>query len=105
MADITYIRTREAFLYLAPDYRPLVAQDRGLSFGRNAGDGQVLRALAMALKGLKDGAAAHPPLGPGMPVCLPRLRAGGAEGGLDNEHDRDRITARRMLWPSESTGS
>ena len=33
-------------LYVSgPDHRPVVAQDRGLSFGRNAGDGERLQSL------------------------------------------------------------
>ena len=54
VADITYIRTRQAFLYLALITDRWSRKIVGYHLGETLETRQVLRALAMALKGLKD---------------------------------------------------
>jgi transposase InsO family protein len=53
VADITYIRTREAFLYLGLITDRWSRKIVGYHLGETLETGEVLKALAMALKGLK----------------------------------------------------
>jgi putative transposase len=55
VADITYIRTREAFLYLGLITDQWSRKIVGYHLGETLGAEEVLKALAMALKGLKAG--------------------------------------------------
>ena len=52
VADITYIRTREAFLYLGLITDQWSRKIVGYHLGQTLATGQVLKALAMAVKGL-----------------------------------------------------
>lgn len=56
VADITYIRTREAFLYLSLITDRWSRKIVGYHLGETLETKQVLKALAMALKGLKGAA-------------------------------------------------
>jgi len=55
VADITYIRTQEAFLYLGLITDQWSRKIVGFHLGETLETGGVLKALAMALKGLKAG--------------------------------------------------
>jgi len=55
VADITYIRTEEAFMYLALITDQWSRKIVGYHLGQSLATEQVLKALAMALKGLKGG--------------------------------------------------
>jgi putative transposase len=55
VADITYIRTEEAFMYLALITDRWSRKIVGYHLGETLATEQVLKALAMALKGLKAG--------------------------------------------------
>ena len=55
VADITYIRTAEAFMYLALITDRWSRKIVGYHLGESLATEQVLKALAMALKGLKAG--------------------------------------------------
>ena len=55
VADITYIRTAEAFMYLALITDRWSRKIVGYHLGESLATAQVLKALAMALKGLKGG--------------------------------------------------
>jgi transposase InsO family protein len=55
VADITYLRTREGFLYLGLITDRWSRKIVGYHLGDRLGAQQVLKALAMALKGLKAG--------------------------------------------------
>jgi transposase InsO family protein len=55
VADITYIRTAEAFMYLALITDRWSRKIVGYHLGETLATEQVLKALAMALKGLKGG--------------------------------------------------
>jgi transposase InsO family protein len=55
VADITYIRTQEAFLYLGLITDQWSRKIVGFHLGETLETGGVLKALAMALKGLKRG--------------------------------------------------
>jgi len=57
VADITYIRTREAFMYLGLITDRWSRKIVGYHLGETLETEQVLKALAMALRGLKGGAA------------------------------------------------
>jgi putative transposase len=54
VADITYIRTHEAFMYLGLITDKWSRKIVGFHLGETLGTGSVLKALAMALKGLKQ---------------------------------------------------
>jgi len=56
VADITYIRTQKAFLYLGLITDRWSRKIVGYHLGETLATGQVLKALAMALKGLKGAA-------------------------------------------------
>jgi len=88
VADITYIRTQEAFLYLGL-ITDKWAQDRGLSFGRDVGDRQRLKSPGHGAQRASAEGATNPPLRPWVPICVARLRQGGAASRLDHEHDRE----------------
>jgi transposase InsO family protein len=53
VADITYIRTREAFMYLGLITDKWSRKIVGFHLGETLGTGSALKALTMALKGLK----------------------------------------------------
>jgi transposase InsO family protein len=55
VADITYIRTRQAFMYLGLITDKWSRKIVGYHLGETLGTEEVLKALAMALKGLKAG--------------------------------------------------
>jgi putative transposase len=78
VADITYIRTREDFMYLGLITDRWSRKIVGYHLGETLATEQVLKALAMA----------DPPLGPRLPVCVARLRGGRAASRPDHEHDR-----------------
>ena len=88
VAGITYIRTREVFLYLGLITDQWSRKIVGYHLGRDAGR----RAGALSLGDGREGAprnrAADPPLEPWLSVCVARLRGGRAKSGLDHEHDR-----------------
>ena len=89
VADITYIRTREDFMYLGLITDRWSRKIVGYHLGESLETEHVLKALAMALKGLQGSGAADPPLRSGMPVCVPCLCWSRAEGGSGDEHDRE----------------
>ena len=55
VADITYIRTQQAFMYLGLITDKWSRKIVGFHLGENLETGGVLKALAMALKGLRQG--------------------------------------------------
>ncbi len=55
VADITYIRTQEAFMYLGLITDKWSRKIVGFHLGETLATGSVLKALAMALRGLKPG--------------------------------------------------
>lgn len=86
VADITYIRTEEVYVF-GPDHRLVVAQDRGFSFRRNAGDREPLKGAGDGAQRAEEPRAAHSPFGSRMPVCVAYLREVCAASGFANEHD------------------
>ena len=107
VADITYIRTQEAFMYLGLITDKWSRKIVGFHLGETLEVGSVLKALAMALRGLKPRRATDPPLGPWVPICVARLRQRGAASRFEDEHDgeesqRGECSGRTGEWDFET---
>jgi len=89
VADITYLRTQEAFMYLGLITDKWSRKIVGFHLGETLETGSVLKALAMALRGLKQRERPIHHSEPWVPICVARLRQRGAASRLDHEHDRE----------------
>ena len=105
VADITYIRTQEAFMYLGLITDQWSRKIVGYHLGETLETGQVLKALAMALKGLKERRAADPPLG-SRDASMPSHAYVSAvqKAGLGMSMTEQNHSAENALAESESTG-
>ena len=88
VADITYLRTREGFLYLALITDKWSRKIVGFHLGETLAVSSAIKALAMAVRGLKRHEKPIHHSDQGCAICVPRLRAAGGGYGAENEHDR-----------------
>jgi transposase InsO family protein len=94
-SDITYIRTEQAFLYLALITDSWSRKIVGYHLGQTLETHNALKALAMALKGLSAGQHPIHHSESLLPVRLAPVCPNGAKGGVVDEYDGEKPQCRK----------